>query len=105
MLRETYMMTTINFKKLETNNQGNSKGCTQIQSWRFSLTKETEEKSSLGCKVHHKLPHCKTKNDHAYDLEELWLPMEYVVSLWPDDKAFGRPCQYINDPTLMSNLN
>ena len=36
---------------------------------------------------------------------QLWMPADYIVSKLPDIKAFGRACKYINDPSIMPDLN
>ena len=62
---------------------------------------------------------CKIINDRAYDLQDLTgnvghaviadiqllMPAEYIVNLLPHTRTFGKACKYINDPSLMLDLN
>ena len=61
---------------------------------------------------------CKVANERVYDLQDstghirctsvadiqLLMTAEYIVSMLPDIKAFGRAYKYINDSFLMPNL-
>ena len=36
---------------------------------------------------------------------QMFVPAEYIVSMLPDERAFGQTCKYINDPFFMPGLN
>ena len=120
MLREVYMLAALNLKKKARDRQPNKMTFenSKFKVGRFRIAEKPQE-ATIYAKHMTNFRMCKIIHDRIYDLQnpsghvwclalagiQLLMPAEYIVSLLPDKIEIWRTCRYINDPSIMPNLN